>query len=299
MTPDLTFGPDVNADLLPLLDRSQWPESFARCSGLQLYSQQIGADTENQYHVGQNFYPRLRQAEFFRRIGLPLTLEASGPKEWSTSGVAAAESLAANIARVEATGGRIVRFTLDEPLASANRKACKFLTVEDAVEPTRRVLAAGRAKGVGDGGLVQPYPDCSVADTVTLCERVSPSHLHLDVDVAAFTDRRMSETQIAEELQMLSVRCKAPGWGLAFRVILHGQRGNTPQTYHDATMRWLTDAMRYFGAHQPDGWIVQSWKASDPNTRQPNGLPENLPEVGQYSHTRLLLDVARRLEANG
>src|SRR6185436_9678578 len=120
---DLWLGPDLNADLLPLIQQpEQWPVSRTRCAMLQMFEQQIGSDTENANDVGLNYYPRLKDAGFFTALTLPLAIETPGLKAWDTedgvpTGKQAAFALTRAIERVEAAGGALTTYSMDDPLA--------------------------------------------------------------------------------------------------------------------------------------------------------------------------------------
>ena len=297
MIADLWLGPDLDADLLELVDYpDQWPNARIHCVMLQMFQQQIGADDPASYNplpqwvadLIPNYYPRLANADFFERIkalDLPLAIETPGLKAWSPDGEQAAFALQTAFHRVRAAGYDISAFSLDDSLCAAMGDFPDSpWPLKRAVPAVVKVLQTGDANGVR-GGLTEAYPCCSAAQIIRFMELIqqagySPSHLHMDVDEQA-AKQKHTEAQISADLKDLQFHCHA--WGIPFGIILNGQRGDDPQSYRTGFWEWFNFARRMLGG-DPDRWILESWKK--------NNLPVNLPETSQFSHTGLLREVA-------
>jgi hypothetical protein len=309
---DLTLGPDLNADLLPLVQQpEQWTEARRSCAMLRMFEQQIGVDDPANFDpmpdyvraIGTNYYNRLRDAGFFSALTLPLEIETPGLKRWDTedgvpTGKQAAFALTRAINRVLAAGGRLpVSYSMDDPFAESLNGFPSPVPIETVTQVLVRVAKAGSDMGV-PGGITEAYPTCTVAQIIDMFGHVqqagwSPRHLALDVD-EQHARQIYSDDKISKDLKELQAACRSWTNGDAvcrFRIILNGQRGNTPATYRTGFWEWFAFAKQMLGG-DPDGWILESWKASVPETRLPNGLPVNLPESSQFSHTGLLREVA-------
>jgi len=295
---ELWLGPDLNADLLPLVQQPElWPIARSRCVMLQMFEQQIGSDTENQYDIGLNYYPRLRDAGFFAGLTVPLAIETPGLKAWDTengvpTGKQAAYALTRAINRVLAAGGALATYSMDDPLAASLSDFPSPVPIETVTEVLCRVARAGSDMGV-QGGITEAYPTCSVSQIVDLFGHVqqagwSPRHLHTDIDEQHAKDlesRRL--INISSDLRDLQNACRA--WGIPFGIILNGQRGDTPEAYRAGFWEWFTFVRERLGG-DPDRYILESWKKKN--------LPVNLPETDGLAHTGLLREVAEQLHTN-
>lgn len=290
------LGPDLNADLVPLVEHpEQWAASREACAMLQLYSQQTGAEFENEYDVGPNYHARLVERGFYRKLrelGVPLGFETAGIKDWSPDGGQAAWSLQHTFNRVRAAGGDVANFSLDDPLAAAQKDIHPALSMDQAVAAVVRVFEVGEANGVR-GGITEAFPLVSAADIVHFIERLQqaghgPTHLHLDID-EQYLRQTMTNAQIQSDLRWLQRQCRAWTQGSAvcrFGVIINGQRGDSPEAYRAGLQEWFAFARRMLDG-DADRYILQSWKKKN--------LPANLPESDPLSATGLLLEVSRAL----
>lgn len=293
---ELWLGPDLNADLLPLVDqRDQWPVARSRCAMLQMFQQQVGAEHENQHDVGPNYYQRLVDHAFFAKLAairLPLAFEVPALKAWSPDGVQAEFAVRETFNRVLAAGGQIAAFSLDDPLAASKGDFPDSpWPMQRAVDPVCKVLKVGddfgiwQAVGRRGGGITEAYPTCSADEIIAFFGLVqqagySPGHLHLDVD-EQHAKQKYSDDTIAAHFRQLQAACRS--WGIPFGIILNGQRGDDPQAYRAGFWEWFDYAKRMLGG-DPDRWILESWKKKN--------LPVNLPESSQFSQTGLLREVA-------
>jgi hypothetical protein len=304
--PDLWLGPDLNADLLPLVQHpEQWVEARRSTAMLQLFEQQIGVDDPANFgpvpdyvrDIGPNSYNRLRDGGFFsgvKAMGLPLAIETPGLKDWDTeqgvpTGKQAAFALTRAIERIRVAGGELATFTLDDPLAAALSDFPSPVPVETVAAVLCRVAKAGSDLGV-QGGITEAYPTCSVSQIIDLFGHVqqagwSPRHLHLDID-EQHAKQRYPHAKIAADLKKLQAACRSWTRGDAvctFGIILNGQRGDTPQTYRTGFWAWF-DFVRAALSGDSDRYILESWKKKN--------LPPTLPESSQFSATGLLREVA-------
>src|SRR6185503_9686751 len=162
---ELVLAPDLNADLLPLVQHpEQWRDAFAALlqSGgkLQMFEQQIGIDNPATYDpvpdyvrdVGPNYYDRLRDAGFFAELtalDIPLAIETPGLKAWDTengipTGKQAAFALTRAINRVLAAGGGLLSsYSMDDPLAASLSDFPEPVPIETVVAVLCRVAKAG------------------------------------------------------------------------------------------------------------------------------------------------------------
>jgi hypothetical protein len=302
---ELWLGPDLNADLLPLVDHlDQWLISRARCALLQGFEQQIGVDDPANFatplpdfvrDIGPNYYNRLRAGSLFSKLaamGLPFAIETPGLKAWDVengvpTGKQAAYALTRAIDRIRAAGGDLATYSMDDPLAASLKDFPLVVPFETLVPVLLRVAKAGSDLGV-QGGITEAYPTCSVAQIIGLFGHLqqagwSPRHLHMDID-EQHAKQMHSDEQISADLKELQAACRS--WGIPFGIILNGQRGDTPQAYRIGFWEWFDFARRMLGG-DPDRWILESWKKKN--------LPENLPESSQFTHTGLLREVAAKL----
>jgi hypothetical protein len=301
---ELWLGPDVNADLLPLVQHpEQWVDARRSMAMLQLFEQQIGVDDPANFgdplpdyvrEIGPNFYNRLRDGGFFAALTVPLAIETPGLKDWDTengqpTGKQAAFALTRAIERIRAAGGELATFSLDDPLAASLSDFPSQVPIDTVTAVLVRVAKAGSDLGV-QGGITEAYPTCSVDQIIDLFGHVqqagwSPRHLHLDID-EQHAKQRYTHAQIAADLKELQAACRSWTQGDArvdFGIILNGQRGDTPQTYRTGFWEWF-DFVRAALGGDPDRYILESWKKKN--------LPVNLPESSQFSATGLLREVA-------
>ena len=306
---ELVLAPDLNADLLPLVQHpEQWRDAFAALlqSGgkLQMFEQQIGIDNPATYDpvpdyvrdVGPNYYDRLRDAGFFAELtalDIPLAIETPGLKAWDTengipTGKQAAFALTRAINRVLAAGGGLLSsYSMDDPLAASLSDFPEPVPIETVVAVLCRVAKAGSDMLV-EGGWTEAYPTCSPAQIIDLGTRLRAAgwlfrHLHMDVDEQHAKQTKTDE-EIAADFKELQAACRS--WGIPFGIILNGQRGNTPEDYRVGFWEWFEFARKMLGG-DPDRWILESWKK--------NNLPVNLPESSHEAHTGLLREVAALL----
>src|SRR5262245_3791371 len=275
---DFWFAPDLNADLVPLVtDVAAWEQTRARISTLQIYQGCVQAQHENELNVGPNYYPRLVEDNFFLellRFSRCLAIEAAAVKAWTPDGIQAADNLRYVIDQVRAAGGEVHHISFDEPLMG--RLDCNPpVSFDDCVTATKRCVHQAVSQNV-PAGLITAYPATPVSDVISFCEQISPTFLHVDIDQQACGNLRRS--QIETDLRRMVDQCRA--WGLPFGMILHGQRGDTPETYHDEALSFQKWVFKRLGRdHRPDRCIVQSWKQVP--------LPVTLPETTPLTHTAL------------
>ena len=292
MTADLHFGPNVASDILPLFSRTgDWMFASAKVNTVQFYIQNILADEPGQMGVGPNTYPALVEVDAFRTINQSLgniSIEAGAVKEWSLDGRDALNGCRMAIERVEAAGGKVAAFALDEPKGA--QRVC-HLSNQHVVDGTCRVIDGIRELG-SDAGLIEPYPYVPMPDLVTFFEALqrggsSPAFWHLDVDRFGIRDQKISRERFAADLQWAQRQCRA--WGIPFGVIVFGQRATTAAAYVQSALAWAND-LRLLMGEWPDRIIVQSWERAAGGALT---LPHNLPESDSTSHTALLNAVAQ------
>jgi hypothetical protein len=293
---ELWLCPDLNADLLPLVEHpEQWPVARARCDMLQMFQQQVGATHENEFDVGLNYYARLADHAFFTKLAaiqLPLAFEVPALKAWSPDGVQAEFAVRSTFNSVLSAGGSVAAFSLDDPLAASKGDFPDSpWPMQRAVDPVCKVLKVGddfgiwQAVGRRGGGITEAYPTCSADEIIAFFGLVqqagfSPGHLHLDVD-EQHAKQTYTDERIGRDLQQLHAACVS--WGIPFGIIINGQRGDTPQDYRTGFWEWFNYVRRMLGTW-PDRFILESWKKKN--------LPVNLPESSSESHTGLLREVA-------
>ena len=284
MNPELWYWPDVNADLLELLDASKWPSGHAAVTRVGLYPAQLAP--EPLPAAGVNHADRLEQGGFFRSLGIPLALETGACKKESPDGLRAADDMEYFVNRVRSAGGDIALVTFDEPLTGALDFA--HVSPAQAAEATHHCIERAAALGIAYRGFTEAYPRNTIDAILNFATQVdAPTHLLLDVDVSAFGSHGITPAKLAADLTRFQTTCS--GWGIPFGVIVNGGVANDPQAYRSMSLAWLRrihDAMQRW----PDVLSLASWKASDPATRHPNGLPVNTPEADPYSHAALLRD---------
>jgi hypothetical protein len=286
MAPELWLGPDVNRDLLELTAGS-WPVARMHCAVVQGYIQQLWATTENQDRVGPNYYPRLAGGGYYAHLGLLHAAEGPGLKDWDTDadgghrGTQAAQQLVVCLDRIRAAGSDLRDESLDSSLLARVALGMSFDAAADAVA---HVIQTGRAHGLAQIGLTEAYPKTPYTDSITFADLLDargakPSHLHLDMDVYAFVDNRMSDAQVRNELQWLQAECAARG--MAFGVIING--GRVRSQYREFALNTVRRLPVWFGTHLPDRLILQSFEQA--------AFPPLVPETDPTSHTGLLVEV--------
>lgn len=292
MNADLHFGPNVASDILPLFSTPEcWASALTRVDTFQFYIQNVLADERGQMGVGPNTYAALVDVDAFRSLAhswVDLSIEAGAVKEWSLDGRDALNGCRMAIERVQAAGGNVATFALDEPKGA--QATCK-LTDQQVVDGTCRVIDGIRALG-SNAGLVEPYPYVPMPDLVTFFEALqrggsSPAFWHLDVDRFGIRDQKISDERFAADLKWAQRQCRA--WGIPFGVIVFGQRSTTPGSYAQSALAWAA-RLRTLMGEWPDRVIVQSWERA---TGGALTLPHNLPESDNTSHTALLNAVAQ------
>jgi len=304
---EIVLAPELNADLLALTQHlEQWVLARAALLGsggmLQGFEQQIGGDTENAHDVGPNYYPRLAAGGFFSGLqarGIPFAIETPGLKAWDThGGLEAAGVLVRAIDRICAAGGELATYTFDDPLAASLSDFHPPVSMDVVIGALTNVAAAAAVRGVY-GGITEAYPTCSAAGIVEMCERLQqagygPKHLYIDFDLQHALQVH-TDAQIRHDLMWLQAQCRAWTQGdqsgplgaravCKFGLIVNGQRGDTPQAYHDEALKFLHRVRGWLG-EWPDRIVLESWKKRN--------LPVNLPESDPLSHTGLLLAVAQ------
>jgi len=104
MHPEIWFGPNVASDVLELATQPElWPAARAQCAAVQLFVQQLFTDTPAEADwnkVGKNTYPAFAENDWFRRIGLPIAIEAGGPKPQDCDAALSSDGIVRAIERV-------------------------------------------------------------------------------------------------------------------------------------------------------------------------------------------------------
>lgn len=312
MSPDLWFGPNVSSDVLELATQPEfWPVAKTHCAAVQLFIQQILTDTDAEAavnRVGANRWPAIVANEFLGRIGLPVTLEAGGPKPWSCDGIAAADGIARAIQRVHETGAELAAVTLDEPLmsiASYMPNRCTQ-TAEQLTDPIGRCIRACRDHGVDQVNIVEAYPASQPTAIIAMFDRLqqagyAPSGLHLDVDAHALGifgggshfGRIAPFSKASSDLRALHQACQS--WGIPFGVVIIGQDNpQTDQQYCDTALAWAQDVRDLLGGW-PERLIVESW-VERPGSKTLD-FPHNLPESQPHTHAALLRVIGELVQA--
>jgi len=292
--PDLWLGPDVNRDLLELQSGS-WPIARSRCAVVQGYIQQLYANAENEGGVGPNYYPRLAGAGYYSDLGIPHAAEGPVLKEWDTDpdgghrGRQAAEQLVVCLDRIRAAGSDLSYESLDSSLLA---RVALGMSLDAAADAVAHVIQTAHAHGLARVGLTEAYPATPFHEPIAFAnaleERLAqPSHLHLDMDVYAFADRRMPDAQIRGELQWLQTECAARG--MWFGIIING--GRVQSQYREYALNTVRRLPTWFDMHLPDRLILQSFEQS--------AFPPLVPETDPISHTGLLVEVAKLLGGQG
>ena len=299
---EIWFSPGPGTiDYMPLFENpEQWPHARDRISVFKFYQQHTLDPAAS--IVGPNSYDALARAGAFRMLtawNKKIAVEVGSVKDFyctpdSTGMNAAIGNTLDSVRAVQAAGGTVAYLAMDEPFVSGRLKVCGG----PALEPTADRVAAYVA-GVAAAfpnvriGLIEAYPFSSETAIESILQllasrKVLPAFLHMDVDW-----HLSGSTAFRRDMPLLQAACAAAK--IPFGIILTGYNGDADALYSIDVYGLANLVADTFGTwdRMPDQIIFQSWAQSA------TGLlitPENLPEDRLYTHTRMILDVLRRLE---
>jgi hypothetical protein len=299
----LWFTPDAGTnDFIRLFQQpAEWARARQIVSVFEFYQQHT--QTPPPSIVGPNTYDALARANVFRTLtswGKKIAIEGGAVKEFyctpDASGMNA--SIAAtmdSIRAVQAAGGTVSYFAMDEPFVAGRAAVCGGPALEPTADRVAQYTKSVRASFPNlQLGLIEAYPfsDEPALETILDLLRargVLPAFLHVDVDLNAV---RPDRNDLPRDLQRLRDRCAA--LGMQSGVLIWGNNGDADVLYSLDAGRLLNALTTAFPTWNdlPDHVIVQSFAVSR------TGLlitPTNLPETELYTHTHILLDFYRRL----
>jgi len=287
-------------DFIRLFDRpNEWRRARDVIDVFKFYQQHTQSTNPA---FAPNTYQALSNANAFRMIkswGKKLAIEVGVVKDFycdDANGVQHAIDDTLNSVRaVQNAGGTVDYLTMDDPFASGKLRVCGGPSLEPTVD-----RISGWMRGVQGAvpldriGWIEAYPFSSAAEIETAWQMLRdrgtpPKILHMDVDLNAI---RAPASDFARDIRRLRDFCQAQN--IRFGIIFWGNNA-------DADVLYALDAERLVNAtastftgwdDMPEHLIVQSWA----QTR--SGLwitPSNLPEDRPFAHTRMLIDIVRRL----
>ena len=231
--------------------------------------------------------------------GIPIAVEGGAVKFFACDHASWAEYANSAIANVEAHGGRVTFFTMDEPLLGGqlveNGMACSYTIDETAAEVAEFVADVAAAHPDVRIGVVEPYPHIAADELLAWLSALAdagaaPAFFHLDVDMERVA---VEGHDVAGDLARLADGSAAAG--VPFGVILTSNwtEAGTDAGYMASTLEWAGVVQGAIG--RPTHLVVQSWQGPAASGR--HEVPVNLPdEVGAISHTRLILDLLALFE---
>jgi hypothetical protein len=230
---------------------------------------------------------------------IPIAIEGGAIKFFACDHASWAEYANRAIANVEAHGGRVSFFTMDEPLLGGqleeNGMACGYTIEESAAEVAEFVADVAAAHPGVRIGVVEPYPHIGADELLAWLSTLAdagavPAFFHLDVDMERVA---VEGHDVAGDLALLAAGSAAAG--VPFGVILTSNwtQAGTDAGYVASTLEWTGVVQGAIG--RPTHVVVQSWQGPAASGR--HEVPINLPdEAGAVSHTRLILDVLALFE---
>jgi hypothetical protein len=295
------FAPVPGAiDYIRLFEHpEEWPRARQLISVFKFYQQHTQKATPD--IVGPNSYDALARAGAFRLLGQwkkKIAIEAGSVKEFFCTPDASGmnDSIGqtiASIKAVQAAGGSVAYISMDEPFVSGRARVCGGPALEPTADRVATYVAAVKNAYPNVAvGLIEAYPFSSEQAIETIVQLLkargaTPAFLHVDVNW-----KLTGFARFEQDMSALRTFCAAQE--VPFGIIFNGTDGDSDVLYASevyTTANLLEEAFRTW-TRMPDHLIVQSWAVSS------TGLtitPGNLPETRPYSHTALLLDVARRL----
>ncbi|MEN6346906.1 MAG: hypothetical protein ABFE16_16500 [Armatimonadia bacterium] len=229
-----------------------------------------------------------------REWGLKLELEVGAVKEWGPTGEKAFNAQVPMWDRFQGLGATIHTLALDEPLCCALNSLKK--PEEYAVQETATFISLVRRRYpqtlIGD---IEPCPSIPVADQIRWLEalqaRLADMGVHgldffrLDVDWVHFVRGHGSWV----EIRSLEQYCRSHQlpfsllyWAADYPAL--NRLGIADEaTWYISVMRQGYDYAMVGGA--PDQYVIESWIPAPPRT---------VPETGEFTFTRSVLDFARR-----
>jgi hypothetical protein len=216
--------------------------------------------------------------------------------------------------RLQAAGGHLDYFSMDDPLASfvdySSAKANCFVNLYGGIYP-EPPDSYGKAAGILASfmqrvkdrhsqtfpndqplqvGLSDAYPDIPEKDLegyiqAMIDQGAKPAFFHVDADPNLASSRNLN---LAADMVKLKAFCEARE--IPFGVIFIGQTNASAQAYHDSLMNWFRQIHSAIGA--PDQIMMQSWwenPGADPFA-VPRTLPNNLPMTDPNSGMSMLLE---------
>jgi len=228
------------------------------------------------------------------RWDIPIAIEGGAVKFFACDHASWADYANRAIANVEAHGGRVTFFTMDEPLLGGqlveNGMACGYAIEETAAEVAEFVADVTAEHPDVRIGVVEPYPHIGADELLAWLSALAnagaaPAFFHLDVDMERVA---VEGHDVAGDLARLAAGSAAAG--VPFGVILTSNwtEAGTDAGYVASTLEWAEVVQGAIGS--PTHLVVQSWQGPAASGR--HEVPINLPdEVGAISHTRLILDL--------
>ena len=291
------FAPNMGSVDYPELfsQPERWATAREAVDVFQFYANSVSGDP---YDIGgDNVLETFVAVDAFAQLyqwDIPIAIEGGAIKFFACDHTSWAEYANRAIANVEAHGGRVSFFTMDEPLLGGqleeNGMACGYTIEETAAEVAEFVADVTSAHPDVRIGVVEPYPHISADELLAWLSALAdagapPAFFHLDVDMERVA---VEGHDVAGDLALLAAGSAAAG--VPFGVILTSNwtQAGTDAGYVASTLEWTGVVQGAIG--RPTHVVVQSWQGPAASGR--HEVPINLPdEAGASSHTRLILDI--------
>ena len=297
---DVWFCPNVNSpDMLNLFtDPTQWSAARSSIKVFKFYDSQVTAGCS---FCGSNTLTNFVGVNAFRKLnntwGIKIAVETGSIKSWSCDGVAAAAGTRTAIKNIVDNGGTVTYVSMDEPWMSCTNALhpnCG-LTQAQAAQVVANYIAAvkqppyqsvliGSEEGYRQNDTTNCMNGACMLSWLAALKNagVSLAFFHVDVDSNAIS----SYAQVGSDLNSIRNYCNQNG--IAFGVLFAGS-GGTDQAYYNSVSDWVSKCQSLIGT--PQHSVFMSWAGSGSSgTPTPNGIPDNLPECAEFTHTRLIND---------
>jgi hypothetical protein len=288
-------------DMLNLFSQPQkWAKTRAKLNGIKFYDGQLFSNREEDcMFCESNVYPNFVQRNAFEMLkdwGYEIAVEIGALKEWDCDARILTEHSVDFLRSMKQKGVDVDHFALDEPLASGmascnqsvEQTATYVNNYYSTVKAAWREYFPDREPSIGH---MEPYPHMKMSDIVREVQLLvnggnTPAFFHLDLDWWAIRGKKMSDSVVRRDLQMLRKVCNDNGIALGFLFWGHG--GKPAEQYKD----FVEQAKRFkkwYGI--PADFVFQSWERTKVNGQEVNRIPDNLPESNRYSLTGIALTI--------
>lgn len=240
--------------------------------------------------VGDNTYPNLAAAGFFRKLkesGIALVIEAGALKEFDCTGAFSRAQIQTAVDRVTAAGGAIAAFSMDEPLTgntipNAQGRACDLplpVCVDVMVAYIQQVHALGILCGWLEAFPRIPFDQLKECLRLLNARGALPDYMHADIEWPATTD-----TKAATFTHAMQQECAK--YGVTYGAFINSQKDPcATDQVHDSALMQLAPKIHTI---VPDvahvhvaSWVrrVKDGPQDVPNNLGPFGLIDTFEKV--------------------